>query len=287
MGQLIDILAIGLTDDSGDPLSGGLVYFYKKGTTQLQTVYRNNALTLPHPNPATLDAAGRLIAYTDESLRVPAFNSSSELIRTYELLRHHRGLLESADLTQFCVKRRAIDSSLAGNGLTQDLGGALAVNPGTGLSVVDDKLDISPNWSEILFRTGATHGSTGTKIRRFGTVALQYGDDLEVTQSSENGDSVEVQNDGVYCVSYLDYPGGVSKYIGISINASSLTTNIESITATERIALTTGNTGDARTVCAYRFLSAGDVIRAHTDGSPTATTYAKLHIVRVRLGYQS
>ena len=47
-------------DELGEPLSGGLLYFYAAGTTTPQSAYQDVALTLPYPNPIELDSAGRV-----------------------------------------------------------------------------------------------------------------------------------------------------------------------------------------------------------------------------------
>lgn len=51
-------------DELGNPLSGGKLYFIQAGTTSTpQNAYYDTALTLPLPNPYTLDAAGRVPAF--------------------------------------------------------------------------------------------------------------------------------------------------------------------------------------------------------------------------------
>lgn len=51
-------------DELGSPLSGGRLFFIQAGTTSTpQNVYYDTALTLPLPNPVTLDAAGRVPAF--------------------------------------------------------------------------------------------------------------------------------------------------------------------------------------------------------------------------------
>jgi hypothetical protein len=48
-------------DQLGNPLAGGLLFFIEAGTTSTpQNAYQDSALTLPWPNPLTLDAAGRV-----------------------------------------------------------------------------------------------------------------------------------------------------------------------------------------------------------------------------------
>lgn len=51
-------------DELGSPLSGGKLFFIQAGTTSTpQNAYYDTDLTLPLPNPVTLDAAGRVPAF--------------------------------------------------------------------------------------------------------------------------------------------------------------------------------------------------------------------------------
>jgi microcystin-dependent protein len=47
-------------DAQGRPLSGGQLYFFVAGTTTPQNSFQDTALTIPYPNPITLDASGRV-----------------------------------------------------------------------------------------------------------------------------------------------------------------------------------------------------------------------------------
>ena len=46
-------------DDSGNPLSGGLLYSYAAGTTTPATTYTSNTGSVANSNPIVLDSAGR------------------------------------------------------------------------------------------------------------------------------------------------------------------------------------------------------------------------------------
>lgn len=51
-------------DEHGKPLSGGLLYTIQAGTTATpQNAFIDYGLTIPHPNPIILDAAGRVPAF--------------------------------------------------------------------------------------------------------------------------------------------------------------------------------------------------------------------------------
>lgn len=84
MIRLIDILASGVTDSAGAALSSGTVTFYQAGSTVLETVYEDFALTDPHSNPATLNDAGILVAYTDSRLKLVISDNTGAVVRTID-----------------------------------------------------------------------------------------------------------------------------------------------------------------------------------------------------------
>jgi hypothetical protein len=47
-------------DINGNPLTGGLLYFYAASTTTPQNAFQDIALTIPWPNPLVLDSSGRV-----------------------------------------------------------------------------------------------------------------------------------------------------------------------------------------------------------------------------------
>jgi hypothetical protein len=80
MAILLDILAGGVVDGSGDPLSSGRVYVYELGTTTKVNVYQDADLSVLHANPLTLDAAGKAEAYVENSVRLVIESSAGALI---------------------------------------------------------------------------------------------------------------------------------------------------------------------------------------------------------------
>lgn len=61
--QMSGTIPLSLTqqfDSAGKPLANGKLYLFAAGTTTPQSAYQNTALTIAHPNPITLDAAGRV-----------------------------------------------------------------------------------------------------------------------------------------------------------------------------------------------------------------------------------
>lgn len=59
-------------DARGKPLAGGQLFFFAAGTDTPQNAYYDQALTLPYPNPITLDAAGNIPAFflADGSIKI-------------------------------------------------------------------------------------------------------------------------------------------------------------------------------------------------------------------------
>lgn len=62
----------------GEPLSGGLLYFYAAGTTTPQLAYQDAALSIPHPWPMVCDSAGRLSQFflADGSIKIRLTDSA-------------------------------------------------------------------------------------------------------------------------------------------------------------------------------------------------------------------
>lgn len=65
-------------DSLGNPLNGGKLYFFAAGTTTPQSAYSDSGLTLPLPNPITLDTAGRVPQFflADGSIKIRLTNAA-------------------------------------------------------------------------------------------------------------------------------------------------------------------------------------------------------------------
>lgn len=86
MAFLIDVIAVGVVDSSGQPLASGKVYVYEVGTTTLANVYSDRELLSPISNPITLDSVGRAEAYVGEEVRVRIETSSGVLVQDIDTL---------------------------------------------------------------------------------------------------------------------------------------------------------------------------------------------------------
>ena len=67
-------------DYNGVPLAGGQVFSYITGTTSPYTTYADEGMTVPNPNPITLDQAGRCVMWTDGLNRQVVYDMFGNLI---------------------------------------------------------------------------------------------------------------------------------------------------------------------------------------------------------------
>ena len=140
---------------------------------------------------------------------------------------------------------------------------------------------------EVWVSRATGHGNNGganTKIRTFGTTVRSTGSSISYNRSTTLGDTFTIQEAGVYSIYYADRSTSGAYAIGISLNASSLNTNIGALTSDgEILAFTEHDSSGYASVSVTTRLAQGDVIRAHTDGTPNAAASGanKFHIVKV------
>jgi len=140
---------------------------------------------------------------------------------------------------------------------------------------------VSAPRSEVTVDTGNVYGSTATMIPRFNNIRKNLGSAITYADSSTNGASFTINEDGVYAISYTN-GGGAGAGIGITVNENLATTGTTSITiysityAQGFRAMNEQNTAGRRCFVGWSgFLNAGDVVRPHDNGnslSSTATT---------------
>jgi hypothetical protein len=164
-------------------------------------------------------------------------------------------------------------------------GGSL-VNFSAGTKTVTEAMvaaSLAAPSSEVWVQGGNGHGSTNTRIRRFTNTLLNTGADITYADSAANGATFTINTDGIYAISYTDVFSGASN-IGLSLNSTELTTNINAIAASARIAMATTPAADfALSLGVTLRLAAGDVIRVHTQasGASAAPERAQVRVIRV------
>ena len=126
--------------------------------------------------------------------------------------------------------------------------------------------------SYVRLNTSNGYGSTNTVIRRFTNIVNNVGTDITYADSATLGATFTINTSGVYSASYNDsFVSGAD--MGMSINSTQLTTNIVSITVTDRlIAATATSTNILSCVSATFYAAAASVVRAHTDAAASGAS---------------
>jgi len=126
--------------------------------------------------------------------------------------------------------------------------------------------------SYVRLNTANGYGSTNTKIRRFTTTVNSAGVDITYADSATLGGTFTINTNGVYSVSYCDQFTAAAT-LGLSIDSTQLTTNIQSVTAVNVLSICTTTGGNvAEVALATFYAAAASVVRAHTDGVAAGVT---------------
>lgn len=145
-------------DDNGDPLAFGQLYCYAAGTNTHQPVYRDAALTVPHPQPAVLDANGRITLFLSAT--------------TYRFVPKDQNGVAVTDGEVDNVSALAAAGSVAGVDTAAVAGEALAANESCFLSDGSGGLTAG-RW----YRTDADDPNLSTlpRVRGVATAAIDLG----------------------------------------------------------------------------------------------------------------
>lgn len=117
-GRFVDPV-IQYFDDNGDPLAGGLLYFYESGTTTPQDTYSDAGLTTPNANPVVLDSAGRpgnIFANGTTAYRVVVKTSAGVTVKT----RDNVYFLDSASILALITDVENTVDSIVNSGAAQN-----------------------------------------------------------------------------------------------------------------------------------------------------------------------
>jgi hypothetical protein len=131
----------------------------------------------------------------------------------------------------------------------------------------------NPNRSEILIITGSGHGSTNNRIRYLTIPVINEGPAMTLLNTAVLGTNILINEDGLYSISYTDRNEASAYVMGISRNATALTTSIGSLPAEQIAGIADGPSGGIAACLAVTLtLKAGDIIRPHSDGTPNNTS---------------
>lgn len=150
-------------------------------------------------------------------------------------------------------------------------------------SVVAPTTANTPNPKSMIYVYGSDgYGATATKIKRFTTTSVSTGSDITYVNDGTNGGKFTINTDGIYSATYCENFTTDGSF-GISLNSSQLTTAIDTITDADRmVSSRTVANGKTGSVSVTLVLSAGDVLRAHTNGDTlTSTNMTSFRVTRL------
>lgn len=125
---------------------------------------------------------------------------------------------------------------------------------------------------KVVVHSGNGHGSTNTKIRRFTTAMTNTGTAIVYADSAANGATFTIAETAFYAIQYTDNTAAGPTVNGISLNSAELTTSVISIVVATRLSISAPGTGAFAPAVFVGKLTAGDVIRAHTNGTADDTS---------------
>lgn len=140
--------------------------------------------------------------------------------------------------------------------------------------------------SEVYVEVGNGHGSTNTKIRRYSNIRKEVGTAITYADSSTLGASFTINEAGVYSVGSVDGNTSTDYFLGISVNSSTLTTGIESMSyANGKRALNYDSVPTGNSIITWTGrLAVGDVVRPHSGGNLPNRTDARTMFWVVKTG---
>ena len=128
---------------------------------------------------------------------------------------------------------------------------------------------------EVTVTTGNGYGSTNTKIRRFTTTLTSAGTAITYADSAANGASFTINETGLYAMCLVDGLTVGDTRVGISINSTELTTDIQSIASANIVAWSHATAASSESVGRTMRLVATDVVRVHTQGAANSNATAQ------------
>lgn len=143
-------------------------------------------------------------------------------------------------------------------------------------NVIEPKpvLNTYPKTKSVVKIAGSQgNGSGNTAIRNmFNAPHINSGTAITYAASATLGDSFTINEDGYYTFIYSDNLSSGIVNIGLSLNSSQLSSDIQSITAADRLISTAVAASNVGSVTWTGFLPAGSIVRPHTSGTPNANS---------------
>lgn len=135
--------------------------------------------------------------------------------------------------------------------------------------------------SSVSVNNGNGYGSTNTVIRRFSVTLLNVGTAITYADSATLGGTFTINETGTYVIECGESLTSTGAF-GVSVNSAQLTTSIGSITQANRLGIynnqQAATQGATLAICVR--LTAGDVVRHHSDSVSTNTNYFTFFKIR-------
>lgn len=166
----VDFLISGLTDASGNPLSGGKIYTYSAGTTSPKDTWQDHLKVTPHANPIVLDAQGKKLVFADGTYKFRIDDSAGVTLYTHDNLLFgfddgayvYLGTSAGTATAQTASASPALSGYVAGQVFRMIIGGGLG---STGTSPTAHTLNINGLGAKnIVENYGSSNPTIGTWV---------------------------------------------------------------------------------------------------------------------------
>jgi hypothetical protein len=232
--------------------------------------YKNDSTVLDNDftfNVKIKDGASAGYIYTDNLTKYYTTNNES--------VRFSQGYFVPADCTEIEFGWRNTDTTTTVVLMVDNI--LVSANPFVYKNLFDTQY--------VKYDTYGGYGSTNNKIPYFTTLVTNAGTQCGVVSNSATlGFSFTATKKCTVTMVYAPNSNSATgAYWGISINSTQLTTDISSITAANRVAVsyTATSTAIPTTITGVVDLNPGDVIRPHNSGSANAGNTATISIIAV------
>lgn len=149
-------------------------------------------------------------------------------------------------------------------------------------SAIQTQINSSIMTSEVFVDTGNGYGSSSTFVRRFTNIRKNTGSDITYADSATLGGTFTIVTSGVYTMNYTDYNTGGSTFLAPTVDAANASVSTLTYATGRRLGTNTSGTGTVYSTSWTGILTAGQVVRAMTDGNANSTdAFCAFSIVKV------
>lgn len=284
------------TLSGGNPSSTDPVYIAFRNATAATGTYTVVAATASTSLVVSSGATLGTASATNYFLYLYAINNAGtvELAITASRQFDEGSVLSTTIMSSGSTSRTTLYSTTARTGVAVRLIARFLVNETTAGTWTATPTEISLNpsnksvalTSEIRLNTNGGFGSGNTAILYWSNVDVNNGTDITYTSSTTNGDSFKINTLGMYMFSYTLDVSAASNNFGFSLNSAQLSTDIQNITAGNRLKeVDISGAEQIYEVTWFGRLTPGDIIRCHTrTGLTVGGNNARTNFQAIKIG---